>query len=66
MSEQLPKETQSIDLLELLRSELEKRSFHRGQWKENKHIYYCDFCGYSREWVAKHGHSDDCLVRKQS
>lgn len=66
MAEQLTKETKSIDLLDLLRSELEKRSFHPGESFEINHIMYCDFCNYSREFIDKHGHGETCLLRKRS
>lgn len=45
-----------------LRDELDKRAFHHGTIPEFKHIEYCDFCSYSREWIAEHGHGRDCLL----
>lgn len=66
MTEQLPKDTQSIDLLDRLREELEKRSFHPGEWDELKHIEYCDYCHYSREYIDMYGHVGDCILRKRS
>lgn len=67
MSEELrTKDTQSIDLLDLLREELKKRAFHFGEGPDIDHIEYCDFCSYSREHIDKHGHGDACLLRKRS
>jgi hypothetical protein len=53
-SDSLSKETQ-------LREELEKRAFHYGVG-EFSTIDYCDFCHYSRNWIAQHGHGKDCLL----
>lgn len=64
MSDSPTKDTQSIDLLDLLRHELEKRSFHHGDGQFSK-IEYCDFCGYSKDWIANHSHGDDCILRKR-
>lgn len=65
-AEPVTKDTQSIDLLERLREELEKRSFHPGEWDQFKHIEYCDYCHYSREYIARAGHGEGCLLRKRS
>lgn len=65
MTTQSSKDTQSIDLLDLLRQELEKRSFRPGEGFDIDHIEYCDFCNYSREYIDKHGHGETCLLRKR-
>lgn len=41
---------------------LEELAFHRGEWKEVEHIEYCDFCNYSRGYIAVHGHGKTCVL----
>lgn len=52
------------DMAERLRTELEKRAFHAGDYPGFEHIEYCDFCHYSREWIAQYGHDGECLLRR--
>jgi hypothetical protein len=56
-------ELSSKTLLDQLREELEKRAFHPGEWNEIKHIMYCDFCHYSREYIERAGHADGCILK---
>jgi hypothetical protein len=51
------------DEIAKLRKELETRAFHNGGMPGFKHIEYCDFCSYAREWIAQYGHGKDCLLR---
>jgi hypothetical protein len=55
MTEPVTKETR-------LRDELAKRAFHKGDGPFAQ-IEYCDFCSYSREWIAEHGHGPGCLLQ---
>lgn len=55
--------TAEQQLIAKLREELEKRAFHPGGWNEVKHIMYCDFCHYSREYIDRTGHGLDCILK---
>lgn len=45
-----------------LREALEQRAFHPGHG-DFARIEYCDFCSWSRSWIAKYGHADKCLLK---
>ena len=51
--------------IENLRDELRKYAFHKGDGEFSK-IEYCNYCGYSRDWIAKHDHGPACMLRQQS
>jgi hypothetical protein len=51
--------------IEHLREELRKYAFHKGDG-EFSNIEYCNYCGYSRDWIVNHSHGETCPLRKQS
>jgi hypothetical protein len=55
----------SDELVSKLREELAKRAFHNGGDQFGT-IQYCDFCHYSRDWIAKHGHGEACILKVPS
>jgi hypothetical protein len=52
-------------IVEYLRRELRKHAFHKGEG-EFSHIEYCNYCSYSRDWIAQHDHGETCMLRNQS
>lgn len=53
---------QQAETIEHLREELRKYAFHKGEG-EFSQIEYCNYCSYSRAWIADHGHGETCMLR---
>jgi hypothetical protein len=45
---------------ERMRTALEELAFARGEFEGFRHIFYCRWCHYSREYVEKYGHQGEC------